>query len=665
MPDALPTQVDNADSVFGICHIREKHMQTYLLTAFFMLVILVVLGKQSATGLRQPKSRRRFLSLTGMTAAYVVMDSLFIVCHFTLPGVTIFNIVVFLFYIVYVMLPFIWHLFVRNFVGVTLSPTIRKVECIPIVILLVLVVLSPICGTLWSFDETGMYVRGYAFTFYSVLNLFYYVEPLFDMAVIFAKKNQDKEQYLGQAVLISMIPLIAVIGNSYIIPAYEIYPFQPLCCVIVVLLAFFFMASKESNQLQEENQRAITEALNQAREATLRATEASKVKTTFLSNMSHDIRTPMNAIINLTQLALASDDMTKIKEYLSKTEISGKFLLGLINDILDMSKIESGELVLKREPLTRAEFLDTVETVIRPLVDAKNINYHSELNPGEYTIMVDKLRFNQIFFNLLSNAVKFTPEGGDVWFEVHNVEVENNKLQIRFVVRDNGIGMSEEFQKKLFEPFAREHSQLNSKTQGTGLGLSIVKSLVDAMDGTITVKSKLGEGSEFDVLLYVDIAAREDKDAAAKAKAKQESEAAPDLSGMKVLLVEDNEINTYVAQIILENAGCVVTTAENGQAAVDTFTANAAGAFDAILMDVRMPVMDGLEATAAIRGLGRPDAKSIPIIAMTADAFDEDRKSTIEAGMNYHLSKPVDSKELYKVLDECRHEDAAKADQQA
>ena len=364
--------------------------------------------------------------------------------------------------------------------------------------------------------------------------------------------------------------------------------------------------------------------------------------------MSHDIRTPMNAVINLTGLALKEDDPAVVREYLNKIQISGKFLLGLINDILDMSRIESGELVLNKERLTRTEFLDTVETVIRPLMEARHLHFHSELRPGEYTILVDKLRFNQIFFNLLSNSAKFTPEGGDVWFEVTNMEAENDKLHIRFVVRDNGIGMSEDFLEHLFEPFAREQSELSNEQQGTGLGLPIVKNLVDAMGGTISVKSELGKGTEFIVELFVDIDER--RDAPVKP---HESNEAPKLTGMKVLLVEDNEVNIYVAQIILENAGCIVTTAHNGLEALNTFAAAEENAFDTILMDVRMPVMDGIEATRAIRALERKDAAEIPIIAMTADAFDEERKRTLESGMNYHLAKPVDANRLYAVLGEC------------
>ncbi len=618
----------------------------YWTNAFFMMVFLVVLLMRSAQGIKQPSSRKRTCVLIAMTIFYVLMDAVFITCHIT-ANKTIWAYVVFVFYVAYTLLPFAWHQFVRNFVGA--SPAMYKMEFIPIVVLIVLVLLTPFTGVLWSFDADGMYVRGPLFTFYTYLNYFYYVEPLIYALVIVLRGKKKEEPYLPHSVCISLVPIVGAIVNNFIIPIYEIYPFQPFCSVVIALLAYFFMASTETDALQVKHQEEIQNALTQAQDATAQALEASQVKSDFLSNMSHDIRTPMNAIINLTQLAQKENDINVIHQYLDKISISSKFLLGLINDILDMSKIESGELTLNKDTLTRSEFLNTVSTVIQPIMDAKHLNFHSELNPGEYTILVDKLRFNQIFFNLLSNAAKFTPAGGDVWFTVTNLEAENNKLHIKFVVRDNGIGMSEEFLKHLFEPFAREHSELSNSQQGTGLGLPIVKSLVTAMGGTISVKSQLGVGSEFTVDIIVDIAEKKDspiKPAEAIDTAK--------LSGMKLLLVEDNELNTYVAQIILEEAGCDVKSVHNGQEAVDTFKESAPGYYDAILMDVRMPVMDGLEATKLIRALDRPDATSTPIIAMTADAFDSERKKTLESGMNYHLSKPVDAQQIYDVLLKCR-----------
>ena len=626
-------------------------------TVFMVIILAMIFARTTSMSAIQASTHRSCQRLIGMTGAYVLADSAFIAVSLTegLPS-WLFPTVVFIFYVVYTLLPFFWFLFVRSFVGSTFTRLTHRLELIPIIILMLMILATPFTGVLWSFSPEGTYVRGGLFTFYSYLNLFYYILPFIYAAVIVFRKNQKNEPYMAQAAMISAVPLLAMAINSLVIPVYQVFPFMPFTSVLVALLAYFFMFARESDLMQNKHRDEIQAALDQAQEASARAIEASKVKSTFLSNMSHDIRTPMNAIINLTEIALAEDDITVIKDHLDKINVSGKFLLGLINDILDMSKIENGDIELHNENLTRSEFIQTVETVINPLMDARHIHFHPELSPGEYTISVDKLRFNQIFFNLLSNAAKFTPEGGDVWFEVTNLETHDGKLKIKFVVRDNGIGMSEEFLEHLYEPFAREQSELSNKTRGTGLGLPIVKSLVEAMGGTISVKSKLGEGTEFVVVVDVDIVSRDEQTAAPTVH----EQTIEGLEGMRILLVEDNEINTYVAQLILDKVGCVTTSVDNGQKAVDAYNASEPYSIEAILMDVRMPVMDGIEATKIIRASDRPDAKTIPIIAMTADAFDDERKKTLESGMNYHLSKPVDAQKIYEVLKECRNKLAQK-----
>ena len=378
-----------------------------------------------------------------------------------------------------------------------------------------------------------------------------------------------------------------------------------------------------------------------------RAESAAHAKSEFLSRMSHDIRTPMNAIIGLTHLAKDENDLQVVREYLHKIESSSNFLLGLINDILDMSKIENGELTLKESPFLKEEFMDAINTVIRPLMDEKQIHFTVELNEGVDCIMVDRLRYSQIFFNLLSNAAKFTPTGGTVDFTSERIATDgaerpDHKVGLRFYVRDNGIGMSEEFLKHLYDPFSQERSQMGDSAKGTGLGLPIVKSLVDAMDGSITVNSQLGKGTEFIVDLYVE--------PAEPVEMQMDEISEEKLAGAHILLVEDNDINIYVAQTILEQVGCSVEVAKNGKEAVTCFEASEEGHFDVILMDVRMPVMNGIEAARVLRGLARKDAATVPIIAMTADAFDEEKKKTLEAGMNFHLSKPINPPVLYRTL---------------
>lgn len=381
-----------------------------------------------------------------------------------------------------------------------------------------------------------------------------------------------------------------------------------------------------------------------------KAEAAANAKSEFLSRMSHDIRTPMNAIIGLIHLSKDETDVNVIKGYLYKMEASSRFLLGLINDILDLSKIENGEMTLNEGPFTKKEFCDSIQTVIKPLIDEKHINFIFEMGCGIECIKVDRLRFSQIFFNLLSNAAKFTPTGGTIEFISERIEPEspdggcgNAKAGIRFYVRDNGIGMSEEFLKHLYDPFVQEKSELGEKTRGTGLGLPIVKSLVDAMNGTIEVKSKLGRGTEFRIELYVELAETPSDKAESEPQEKS-------LKGMRVLLVEDNELNIFVAKTVLEKLSCDVDVAENGELAIEKFEQATDSYYDAILMDVHMPVMDGLEATRRIRALRRKDAASVPIIAMTADAFDKEKKETLDAGMSSHMAKPIDPAVLYGVL---------------
>lgn len=401
------------------------------------------------------------------------------------------------------------------------------------------------------------------------------------------------------------------------------------------------------DQRRKELYKQIREKNDELKITAAKAEQAAQAKTEFLSRMSHDIRTPMNAIIGLTHLAGNEDDLGKIKDYLGKIDSSSKFLLGLINDILDMSKIENGEMTLNMAPFTLDEFQNSIRTVIKPLIDEKDIDFVFEMNCGVRCIMTDKLRFSQIFFNLLSNAAKFTPKGGKIEFVSEFIDpdchLKDGRIGVRYYVRDNGIGMSEEFLKHLYDPFTQERSELGDKTRGTGLGLPIVKSLVDAMGGNISVKSEIGKGTEFKIELYVE-------PAEVPKKENENIYSSDDLKNAHILLVEDNELNTYVAKTILEQFSCIVDTAENGREAVEKFEQSEEDFYDVILMDVHMPVMDGIEATKQIRALDRSDAASVTIIAMTADAFDREKTQTLDAGMNCHLPKPIDPPVLYRTL---------------
>ncbi len=382
------------------------------------------------------------------------------------------------------------------------------------------------------------------------------------------------------------------------------------------------------------------------RDAAQAVQKANSVKTDFLARMSHDLRTPMNAVIGLTELAqYETADPKAMEYYISSIHAAGKFLLGLVNDCLDFEKMTANRMELHPAPYTSAAFRQSITTIILPLCEAKQITFLFSAEEARYTVRMDAIRMEQIFLNLLTNAVKFTREGGKVEFLICHSVRRGETVSCDFIVRDNGIGMSREFQKRMFDPFEQESNEITPQSQGTGLGLAIVKNLIELMHGTIAVKSQKGHGTEFTIHLDMPIVAQ--------AAGEQRQEPAVDVSildGKRVLLVEDHPLNTQIAKKLLEKKGILVTCAENGKIALETFTQEKPNTFDAILMDVRMPVMDGLKATRAIRALQRADGKTVPILAMTANAFEEDIQATKRAGMNEHLSKPIEPDVLYRTL---------------
>lgn len=375
------------------------------------------------------------------------------------------------------------------------------------------------------------------------------------------------------------------------------------------------------------------------------AEHASYAKSEFLSRMSHDIRTPMNAIIGMTSIAKGECQDEKIKGYLNQIEGSSKFLLGLINDILDISKIESGKLVLKPEVTSFPSLLASIQTTVKPLMEGKKISFVMEHHLDYKYIVVDEVRFKQIFFNLLSNAAKYTPEGGHVSFKAEEYKQQGKKRYVRFLVKDDGIGMSQEFLQHAFEPFMQEQNDSQMQSQGTGLGLAIVKNLVELMEGKIFVDSVREHGSTFVVEIPVMISEKEDMGETQNQLAEIDR-----LKGKRVLLVEDNRINTLVARQLLESKGIQVEHAENGREAVEMVEKSEPHHYDLILMDIRMPVMNGLESAQTIRALEKEEARTIPIIAMTANAYDEDVEKSLNAGMNSHLTKPIEPNLFYREL---------------
>ncbi|MDD4850439.1 MAG: transporter substrate-binding domain-containing protein [Gemmiger sp.] len=372
--------------------------------------------------------------------------------------------------------------------------------------------------------------------------------------------------------------------------------------------------------------------------------KANAAKSEFLSNMSHDMRTPMNAIIGFSDLGQDAQDVGEAKEYLAKIKASGHYLMGLINDVLDMNKIEEGKLELHPEPYLYADFEQALHTLLLPKAEQRGVSltFQQDAPPG-IAVLFDPLRIQQIFVNLIGNAIKFTPKGGHVRFTVKAAPVEDGVLPLEFTVQDDGIGMSAAFvEKKLYKEFEQERNPLANGETGTGLGLAIVKQLVTLMDGDILCESAPGKGTTFTLHFRPGVVA-----APTAAPAKRNT---ADLAGKHILLCEDQPVNVQIATRLLEKRGMTVATATNGQDGLALFAGSPPHTFDAILMDIRMPVMDGLEAASRIRSLPCADAKTVPIIALTANAFVEDMEKSQAAGMTAHLAKPIEPQKLYDTL---------------
>ena len=394
----------------------------------------------------------------------------------------------------------------------------------------------------------------------------------------------------------------------------------------------------EQNDLLEKQQVMLQKALSMAQ-------SSDRAKTTFLSNMSHDIRTPMNAIVGFTGLAMAHiDEKEVVLDYLRKLGQSSNHLLSLINDVLDMSRIESGKMVLSEKDEDLVEIVNALRDIVQADVDAKKLVFDVKMNVSDSGIVCDRLRLNQVLLNVLSNAVKYTHDGGSILLQVD--EKKSKRLgaaQFEFRIRDNGMGMNAEFLKMIYEPFTRANSSTVCGIQGTGLGMSITKNIVEMMGGNIEIFSEENKGTE--VVLNLDFKLHNRDCAELEMPVKGFS-----FKGKKVLLVEDNEMNRQIASDILVDNGFEVFTAENGKQAVDLMKDSKPGQYDLILMDVQMPIMDGFAATRAIRVLPAGYQSRIPIVAMTANAFEEDRKAALDAGMDEHISKPIDIDKMKYIL---------------
>ena len=419
--------------------------------------------------------------------------------------------------------------------------------------------------------------------------------------------------------------------------------FMSAMALMLLLAVIGFIRVQRSSQMVKMEQETNKE-LNRLR---MVAESANAAKSTFLNNMSHDIRTPMNAIIGFTNIALKHSPPPEIKSCLDKISDSSEHLLALINDVLDISRIESGKIKFVPEAVDITEVSDSVLTIMDGYLSNRNITFKTELTePKTPFVLTDAVRVREVLVNILGNAVKFTQDGGTITFAVSYLPgIDDRHVNVRYRISDTGIGMSEEFVDHIFDEFSQEEHGARTQYQGTGLGMAITKRYVDLMGGTISVESKKGVGSTFIVELPMEITD------ACEVKKKDYSVGKMDLTGLKILLAEDNDLNAEIAMVQLEELGIQITRASDGEEAVRIFAENPQGTFNLILMDVMMPKMNGYEATKAIRSLpNRPDAAAIPIIAMTANAFAEDVQASLDAGMNGHLSKPIVMDEVIKAI---------------
>ena len=409
---------------------------------------------------------------------------------------------------------------------------------------------------------------------------------------------------------------------------------------LLIAMVFYQIFSKKHRERQYEAE--LKKSAEQAK-------NASEAKTRFLFNMSHDIRTPMNAIVGFSGLLEKNlQNEKKAKEYLGKIQSSSNLLLMIINQILEMARIESGTAVLQLKAEDMDALFHRVNTVFEEDIKKKNLQYHADLDIRHHYVVCDQTKLQEIMLNIISNAIKYTPEGHSIYVEVHEAVSENpSKIRYIFSCEDTGIGMSEEYLPHIYEEFSREHSTTENKVSGTGLGLPIIKSMIELMGGSIQVESRQGIGTKFTIDLSFDIALKEE---VYGSEDTIESSAIHTIKGKRILLVEDNELNAEIAKTVLEDVGALITRAENGQQALELFKEKPAGTFDVILMDLMMPVMDGYKATRKIRELERSDAKTVPIIAMTANAFQEDAEKCIAVGMNAHLAKPLDIEKMKKTI---------------
>ena len=619
----------------------------YLGSSCFMIILLTILMMRIGYHIERSQSKTYALVFVGMVELYVLMDALFVVCLLDESRrVSIFKTVVFVFYLVYVIMPYVWHKFMQSYMGIQCGKNRKLMEAVPLIILLGMVICSVPTGIIWKIYSDGGYVRGAWFSSFAVLNLFYYLYAFVQTFYILITKSRREIRYLLKSSVFSALPLIGILVNTYVIPLYGVYPFQPYCLVIGVLLAYLFMVEYQHNQSESEHREKLSSALEQEKEASRKAREAGEVKNTFLANMSHDIRTPMNAILGFSDIiAKHPDDETVVRDAVAKIHASGDILMKIINDVLDLSKIESGKLQVEETVTDLQQLSANLEKMLEYSMEKGGIKFEVISEIENPYVWCDVTKLQQVLVNILNNAVKFTPEGGKITLQYQQEPVEDGRAEYQITVRDTGIGMDEEFQKHAFEAFERERTSTESKIEGTGLGLAIVQKLVDLMDGQVTIHSKRGKGTAIIIKLSLKIADQAELQTEVSGR-----RTVSDLTGTRILLVEDNDLNAEIATEILTSRGFLVERAENGRICVECLEQAESDYYQIILMDIQMPVMNGYDAAKKIRSMSDVDKAFIPIIAMTANAFEEDHRRAVQAGMDGFVIKPVEVDKLMQEI---------------
>ena len=611
----------------------------YLTSTVFMFIVLLILFVKISNDMKEEKIKRMYQILDIVVTLYVLLDACFAVSFLMGQNRTVlFKLIVFLFFVIYVVTPFVWQLFVHSYMNISHGKLFRILEKIPLIVLFAMILISIPTGYVWKISETGEYIRGKGFQLFTAINLFYYLEAFGNSIYILKRKKYREEPYILQYLFLSALPLTAILINTYLIPLQMTYPFQPFCLVLGTLFAYLFMVDRQKNLQEKLHNASLNQALKMEKEAVKKAVEAGKVKSIFLANMSHDIRTPINAILGFADIIdRHPEDEAQVRYAVGRIKSSGQILLNMINDVLDLTRIENDRLQLNESFTELTKVTEEIRELFGPVMSRRKLVFKIKQEIPHPFVICDEGKLQRILTNVINNAVKFTPEGGHIEFSVTECPEGGDMGTYEFLVRDTGIGISKEFQAHIFEAFEQEQSSTVSNTSGVGLGLSIVKKLVELMNGTIEIESSPGKGTA--VKIKIPFARAQEETNCSDA---EKSHLSADLSAVRILLAEDNELNREIALAVLEEKGADVTLAVNGQEAVERFERSPVDYYDIILMDVMMPVMDGLEATRRIRALNRPDASSVPIFAVTANAFQEDIEKSRESGCTEHLSKPLD-----------------------